>query len=1132
MFDKMTKEEFIKIKTKLKQLFEDAERKMDLNEGDLSFDMQEFENFTIQKYYELELELTKKDLSGIPYKEWEGIDLIVPEGKTLDFSSTKAKLDFAYVTVDGEVILHNCDIKNGDKISYNENTYSNDYKEKHPEMFLSDKFSPEIKEKFYHKTLTIEDMSKLSLEEIEELKDKNIKINDYTFDFIKELKCFSKLVKLYSISSKDYDDIIKIIMYIYNNMSLSKLDNKLKDIEDISELKENAYSFLREYLIKYDSSVLNTDGFPEDFILSNKDLFLIDVNIPEEVKNRYFRHILYKEDIINNLETFDNIVIDNFLASGPLKDFAASLGYGNLQKIMEKYGNIFIYLDDKYEFPKWLDSIKGVDYYDEVKNKLEVLKRYQKIDHEIIKDNFKEYVMNNDNIFKEDLDKIVAILENIVKSNSLEVKRIRDVLIDMLLKESKPEQKFKDIESIFLENNLPMLVKVYYVFEYLHPNALGFGGYDKLSPVLKNSEGLDRNKTIYLDLLKCALGSNNRSLKEFISLLEKGSSLFSKVALDVNLFNALSEEDIKILKDFASSLNSLYNLSQNEFINPRKNNDKLLDDLEELKTLFGVTKRYDLLDRIARMFAAPLGIKSFDELKSVIENEAMLATQKGILNAKKPFVFERGDLLKGINNIQFLNSILQNGSVAKEFLGYAADSDCTPLDTDVSLITDPSLVSGGNFNIEAGGYGPIWVVLKNKDGRFLITRGKEDVENVQNDFHKLELFRTGYEKDSTHYGIRTGFASSEIDYIISQDKDKRINLEIAKNGFYIPVVDKSGTLIFTYEDYLDLRRKMGGLKYYSDEEYHYSSQIISEAQSKTKEEKEDLTKRILLNKKEVELRRKSITNYLAKVLEEFGELHYGYIRDLVPGKMELINTGSTGRGTNIPGAGDFDFYLKLDDTVYSNSERLAAIRNKLYDSLPHQNDSGKPDSTDGNLRLENVVIPGLDSKVDIDITFGVRTDKIELSTDEALKSYFEGIKKDNPDYYNLIIENILKAKMLLKENGIYKKLDNGLGGVGIENWIIQNGGSFEEACRTFLEKATEAQDFKEFKELYQIWDFGEDHSEGVKVGFNYDNFIEHLNPESYQKMVEVLRSYLATLSQNSTLSNEEILVEYSKGARL
>ncbi len=1131
MFDKMTKEEFIKIKTELRQLFEDTQRTMDLNEGNPSFDMQTFEIDAMQKYYDLELELTKKDLSSIPYKEWEGIELYIPESKTLDFSSTKAKLDFAYVTVDGEVILHNCDIKNGELIRYNENTFSTDYKEKHPNMFLSNLFNPEIKEKFYNKSLTMDDISKLSIEEIEELKEKSDDIFGY-LPYIKDLKCFSKIIKLYSVSSKDYDDIIKVIMYIYNNKALSKLDNKLKDVDDVNKLKENAYSFLREYLIKYDNNVLSIDFFPKDFVLNNKDLFLIDANVSKEVKNKYFNRTLYIEDILNNLEVFENIVIDNFLAQGPLKAFAANLGYGNLQKIMQKYGDLFIYLDSKYEFPEWLNSIKGLDYFDEVKNKLEVLKRYQKIDHEIIKTNFKEYIINNANIFKEDLDKIVTILESVVKSNSLEVKRIRDVLIDMLLKESKPEQKFKDIESIFLENNLPMLVKVYYVFEYLHPNALGFEGYDKLSPVLKNSEGIERNKVIYLDLLKCAIGSNNRSLKEFISLLEKGSSLFSKVAIDVNLFNALREEEIKTLKEFAHSLNSLYNLSQNEFKNPRKNKDKLLDDLEELKTLFNVTKRYDLLDRIARMFASPLGIKSFDELKSVMENATLLATQKGTLNAKKPFVFEKGDLLKGLNDIKFLSSILQNGSVAKEFLGYAADSDCTPLDTDVSLITDPSLVSGGNFNIEAGGYGPIWVVLKNKEGRFLITRGKEDVENVQNDFHKLELFRTGYEKDSTHYGIRTGFASSEIDYIISQEKDKRINLEIARNGFYIPVVDKSGSLIFTYEDYLDLRNKMAGLKYYSDDVYHYSTKILEEEKTKTKEEKEELAKRILLNEKEVEVKRKSITNYLAKVLENFGELHYGYIRDLVPGKMELINTGSTGRGTNIPGSGDYDFYLKLDDTIYSNSEKLATIKNVLLDSLPHKNESGKPDTSEGNLRLENVTIPGLDSPVDIDITFGVRTDKIELSTDEALKSYLEGIKKDNLDYYNLVIENILKAKMLLKENGIYKKLDKGLGGVGIENWIIQNGGSFEDACQTFVEKASLAHDFKEFKELYQIWDFGEGHYEGNKVGFNYDNFIEHLDEESYRKMTEILKSYLASLSQNSTLSNEEILVDYSKGAKL
>ena len=36
------------------------------------------------------------------------------------------------------------------------------------------------------------------------------------------------------------------------------------------------------------------------------------------------------------------------------------------------------------------------------------------------------------------------------------------------------------------------------------------------------------------------------------------------------------------------------------------------------------------------------------------------------------------------------------------------------------------------------------------------------------------------------------------------------------------------------------------------------------------------------------------------------------VLDLVPGLIEIIDTGSTGRGTNEPGDGDFDFMVRLD----------------------------------------------------------------------------------------------------------------------------------------------------------------------------------------------------------------------------
>lgn len=45
-------------------------------------------------------------------------------------------------------------------------------------------------------------------------------------------------------------------------------------------------------------------------------------------------------------------------------------------------------------------------------------------------------------------------------------------------------------------------------------------------------------------------------------------------------------------------------------------------------------------------------------------------------------------------------------------------------------------------------------------------------------------------------------------------------------------------------------------------------------------------------------------------------------RDLKPGIIEFIDTGSTGRGTNMPGDGDFDYIVRLDKTLSDDPTKL------------------------------------------------------------------------------------------------------------------------------------------------------------------------------------------------------------------
>ena len=117
-----------------------------------------------------------------------------------------------------------------------------------------------------------------------------------------------------------------------------------------------------------------------------------------------------------------------------------------------------------------------------------------------------------------------------------------------------------------------------------------------------------------------------------------------------------------------------------------------------------------------------------------------------------------------------------------------------------------------------------------------------------------------------------------------------------------------------------------------------------------------------------------------------------------------------------------------------------------------------------------------------------------------------------------MLENIVLAKYVLKD--IYKSKNarknpqGGLGGIGIENWILQNGGSFERAAKDFLLHA-EGKSFEEFCKVYTIWDFGENNLSFKRTdGYSHDEFISNnMTNDGYNKMVSILKEYVMSLDK-------------------
>jgi hypothetical protein len=457
-----------------------------------------------------------------------------------------------------------------------------------------------------------------------------------------------------------------------------------------------------------------------------------------------------------------------------------------------------------------------------------------------------------------------------------------------------------------------------------------------------------------------------------------------------------------------------------------------------------------------------------------------------------------------------IGNILQNGSVAKEFLGSSSDSDATPLDTDISLIKPEDAEGGFTNSINtsiAKDYGEILFALKNRGQYQLTTAG----ESVKAEADKMELFQTSVLGDR-HYGIRTGFPTTEIDFMIakesltSQPKElEKLYFEIAQNGYYTPVADTSGKVIFTQEMYDEYRKSFAGLEKFDAPALNYHPTTASEHSFNRVSE---IAIAIPEDSKRVEQATQTIRGEIEQSLGSLGISLRPEFDTSILG-AELLDTGSTGRHTNTPGDFDFDFSLKLDAKDFPKAAELAQTIKGLMtftEDNSHQENGGYY-----QLRVKGVTSIGtkqLEKPLDIDIGFASKSDLSVYGSHDAIRDKLNYIKShDGQEAYEKTIANVILTKQILKEGHAYKKQeDGGFGGVGVENWLLANGGNMEEAFKSFKDAAYENGQrlpYDKFKEKYKILD------PGTNIKFQgHDNFVEVLKPNGYENMLNTIENYL------------------------
>ena len=858
---------------------------------------------------------------------------------------------------------------------------------------------------------------------------------------------------------------------------------------------------------------------------------------------------------------------------------------------------------------------------------------------------FESYVREHyDELTIDQIKWTASIMARLASSNASELAERSEAFTRELLKldADKIPEALDRIEDIYIHNHLPYVGKNYLVFHTMHPSdnleddfnfssTLSYDRPNTISPVLQQATGdirsgkLDqmlnsRDAIIISDLLRASLGSNNRSIGEYLATLKNGQALLDQLSsgeLSWETFNQspnsmdqATKADYDTLSTFAWHLATIYSSTRagkehpyqlvHQQVNQQSDAEELSahsnalqTDFANLTSLIKPNSRYTLADRAVRYFAHFVGIEDLAGAERYMDNIVKEAdarnrkTAEYLATTSEPKL-QPGDLVKGMGGtdgygIRYLSYAFQNGSISKEYLGDASRSDTTPLDADASIVLyGEQTINQTMASMLANGYGwGLWTVLRSDEAtgedRFIITRrDKSEADQSVYDLSvpdanfdrtnltqeeidrrlreiaeakrhrreglpKLEIFATSVDGEG-HYGIRTGFGMNTVDFFIS-DKTTRTRaglggvnarnngeeytlvsevtkLEIALGGFYIPIVDRdSEELIFTPADYDKMRQQMSGLSHYHTGDYQFAPDSELELPSTdigktTVPSTTTIISELPTSIAETDRKHAVINQTIKEAITDIPELNLSYKDyldgDLTENIVEMIDTGSTGRQTNAPGSGDFDYMARLDRSILNDPTKKQQITDALLTAFGRENDGSA--IVNGNLRLKRVSIDGLAEPVDIDITFAQKTNKVQYPTDVALADRLSNIKNQSETKYQKVLANIIYAKQFLKAAGVYKprrspgtKGIGGLGGVGIENWVLQHGGSFKQAARDFLTVADSCSNFEDFCAHYPVWDYGENHK-GIHSK-PHDNFVaDNMNPEGYERMKEALRT--------------------------
>ena len=221
-------------------------------------DISKYEFDAINRYKEIIKTLLQYDLSDIDFEEWRGFFLWSSKEIPLDFSKTKANLDFSiifYIQDDKTLPnLKSCKIKNFDfyRYKYTRNMFDENFVKENIEKFLSADIPQEVTERFYNCETTLTDI-KTYTELANKVQEKNIGDPD--------------LQKIYMSIGKE--EFLKLDAKLIDRIKKSRGDLSTRNLNN-SKTAEDIYKKLligNSIMTSYDSTQKSI--FIEKYGISN-----------------------------------------------------------------------------------------------------------------------------------------------------------------------------------------------------------------------------------------------------------------------------------------------------------------------------------------------------------------------------------------------------------------------------------------------------------------------------------------------------------------------------------------------------------------------------------------------------------------------------------------------------------------------------------------------------------------------------------------------------------------------------------------------------------------------------------------------------------------------------------------------